>query len=88
MTPSIKNEKFFSSTQEGRRKDLERLFGVLQSRFEILRKEMRNWDLIDIVDISNTCVFIHNMIVKMQQEGLFHDKAGNTNVVTELIDNQ
>lgn len=79
-------DSFFSKAQEGRRKDVERLFGVLQSRFEILRREIRKWDLIDIIDISNTCVILHNLIVRMQQEGLFDaELEWGENVVIELI---
>lgn len=63
-----REEAFFSTIQEAKRKDVERLFGVLQARFGILRRELKQWDIIDILNISNACIILHNMIVRMQQD--------------------
>lgn len=76
---------FPSNIHEGRRKDIERLFGVLQSRFEILRREVRVWDLIYILAYSNTCIILHNMIVRILQEGAFSEEVGDVDVVSELF---
>ncbi len=57
----------FNNLQESERKDVERLFGVLQSRFEILRRENRRTDINDIITIGNTCVILHNIIVRIKQ---------------------
>ena len=79
-------EKRYSQRQETVRKDVERLFGVLQSRFEILRREFRYWDRDFIVQVTNVCVILHNLIVRMQQKGDFTDEAAGTDIVTELYD--
>ncbi len=81
-------KKFFSARQEAIRKDIERLFGVLQSRFGILRLEFETWDLDNIISIANTCVILHNMIVRMQQDGEFFEEVGDINVVTELLEKE
>ncbi len=81
-------KKFFSARQEATRKDVERLFGVLQSRFGVLRLEFETWDLTTIIAISNTCVILHNMIIRMQQDGEFYEEVGDINVVTELLEKE
>ncbi len=80
--------KFMSARQEATRKDIERLFGVLQSRFRILRLEFEHWSLDNIIMISNTCVILHNIIVRMQQHGDFYNECGDVDVVTELLDEE
>ena len=77
-------ERRYSGNQEAVRKDVERLFGVLQSRFEILRREMRGWDVEDVVKISQVCVIMHNMIVRMQQNGDFREEAGGQDLIREF----
>lgn len=64
----VPNERKFSFRQESVRKDIERLFGIMQGRFEIIRRESRRWDLFETIRISNTCVTLHNLIVRMKQK--------------------
>ena len=66
-----KGEKTYTKRQEGRRKDIERAFGVLQARFRILRLENHRWDREEIIGISNTCVILHNLLIRMSQRGCF-----------------
>ena len=54
-----------SKAQESVRKDIERLFGVIQGRFRILRNELLKWSDTSIIEILNVCAIIHNMIVKL-----------------------
>ena len=77
-------ERKYSGNQEAVRKDVERFFGVLQSRFEILRREMRGWDVEEVVKISQACVIMHNLIVRMQQNGDFRNEAGGQNLIREF----
>jgi hypothetical protein len=49
--------------QEAVRKDVERDFGVLQSRFAIVRGPARLWEQ-TLSDIMIACIIIHNMIVE------------------------
>ncbi len=83
-----KIHKFFSGRQEATRKDVERLFAVLQSRFGILRLETEAWTLDYIIDFSNTCVILHNIIVRMQQNGEFYEEVGDLDVITKLLDEE
>ena len=61
-------EKYFSSAQESVRKDVERAFGVLQSRFAIVRGPSRFWDIPTISDIMKACVIMYNMIVEDEHD--------------------
>ena len=67
--PTCKKEKVMTKAQESRRKDVERLFGVLQGPFKILRNELHEWCHQDIVSIFHTCVIIHNMIFTLYKNG-------------------
>ena len=58
-----------TKAQESLRKDVERLFGVLQGRFKILGNELHEWSHQDIVSIFHTCVIIHKMIVTLYKNG-------------------
>lgn len=49
------------------RKDIECVFGILQSKFAILRVENRRLYLNDIVRITNSCVLIHNFLIRSRQ---------------------
>nr|VDD57739.1 unnamed protein product [Brassica oleracea] len=55
--------ELFAERQESSRKDVERAFGVLQSRFALL------WDKENIGRIMRTCVIFHNMIVENERGG-------------------
>ena len=84
----VENEKKYSKRQEGRRKDIERAFGVLQARFRILRLENYRWDREEVVAISNTCVVLHNLLIRMYQPGLFAEdlaeELGDVDMICEM----
>ena len=56
--------------QEAARKDVERAFGVLQSRWAIVRGPARSWYKKNIKDIMYTCIILHNMIVEDEGEAI------------------
>ncbi|XP_012851118.1 PREDICTED: uncharacterized protein LOC105970840 [Erythranthe guttata] len=56
--------KHFAQAQEAARKDVERAFGVLQSRFNIVRGPARFWDEVTLGDIMKACIIMHNMIIE------------------------
>ena len=60
--------KYFAKAQEAARKDVERAFGVLQSRFAIVRGPTRIWDKETIGMIMRACVIMHNMIVESHND--------------------
>ena len=66
--------------QEAARKDIERAFGVLQSRFAIVRGPACFWDKRTLKNIMTCCVILHNMILE-DERGLnlefFYDNVGS-----------
>ncbi|XP_074269509.1 protein ANTAGONIST OF LIKE HETEROCHROMATIN PROTEIN 1-like [Silene latifolia] len=54
----------FKERQESARKDVERAFGVLQSRFAIVCGPARSWHKKRLHNIMDTCIILHNMIVE------------------------
>jgi hypothetical protein len=66
--PQSDMEKYFSTCQEAVRKDIERAFGVLVQQFQILQRPIKSWYWQDIVDIMDTCIIMHNMIVESRRE--------------------
>ena len=66
--PQGNKKKYFAKAQESVRKDVERAFGVLQSRFAIVRGAARYWDEETLDDIMKACIIMHNMIVEDEGE--------------------
>lgn len=63
----------FTQKQEAIRKNIERLFEVLQARFSFLREDINSCFIDDIVRILQACVFLNNVIVLINQDGLFSE---------------
>lgn len=61
-------DKGFSKAQEAVRKDVERAFGVLISRWHILDHPLRLWYKKDIYFFVQACVILHNMIVEYRRD--------------------
>uniref|UniRef100_A0A0D3DL26 Myb-like domain-containing protein n=1 Tax=Brassica oleracea var. oleracea TaxID=109376 RepID=A0A0D3DL26_BRAOL len=59
--------ELFAERQESVRKDVESAFGVLQSRFAIVKNPARLWDKEKIGKIMRTSVILHNMIVENER---------------------
>jgi len=66
--PQTEKHKIFAKQQEGAKKDVERAFGVLQSRFTIVRRPARLWKRKSVGRIMLACVILHNMIVEDEKE--------------------
>ncbi|KAL0689484.1 hypothetical protein Bca4012_089162 [Brassica carinata] len=66
---TCKNYELFAERQESTRKDVERAFGVLQSRFAIVKNPALLWDKEKIEKIMRTCVILHNMVVENERHG-------------------
>ena len=62
--PKNVKDQLFVNHQESTRKDVERAFGVLQSRFAIIRYPALIWDITTIAKIMRACIILHNMIVE------------------------
>uniref|UniRef100_A0A0D3CWV2 DDE Tnp4 domain-containing protein n=1 Tax=Brassica oleracea var. oleracea TaxID=109376 RepID=A0A0D3CWV2_BRAOL len=61
--------RLFAKVQEATRKDVERAFGVLQSRFAIVRNPVLSMNKAKIGKIMRTCIILHNMIVENERDG-------------------
>ena len=66
--PHGPKEQLFAKHQESYRKDVERAFGVLQSRFHIVRGPSHFWDREVIGKIMRACIILHNMIVQDERD--------------------
>ncbi|TXG56996.1 hypothetical protein EZV62_018309 [Acer yangbiense] len=62
--PRGPKNKLFAMKQEGCRKDVERVFGVLQSRFASVAGPARFWHKHVLHDIMTACIIMHNMIIE------------------------
>ncbi|KAK3228675.1 hypothetical protein Dsin_000556 [Dipteronia sinensis] len=66
--PRGRKKKLFAMKQEGYRKDVERAFGVLQSRFAIVAGPALFWHKHVLHDIMITCIIMHNMIIEDERD--------------------
>ena len=74
-TPNKKNmEARFAKEQESSRKDVERAFGVLQSRWAIVRHPARTWSVDTMWEVMSCSVIMHNMIVEDERDDSLFDK--------------
>ncbi|XP_012853652.1 PREDICTED: uncharacterized protein LOC105973177 [Erythranthe guttata] len=69
--PQGRDKQLFTRLQEAYRKDVERTFGILQSRFEFITGPCRLWHNAQIGEVMKCCIILHNMIVEdnRNQEG-------------------
>jgi Plant transposon protein len=63
----------FAVAQEGKRKDIERAFGILQAWFHILISSCCLWNRLATKTVIATCIIMHNLIIDYQIE---HDDEG------------
>ncbi|XP_074371342.1 uncharacterized protein LOC141712335 [Apium graveolens] len=66
--PQGEKRKLFSKYQESQRKDVERAFDMLQSRFAIVHGPARFWDRADLAKIMRASIILHNMIVEDERD--------------------
>jgi hypothetical protein len=61
--PATREEKNYTSWQEGARKDVERAFGVLKNTWKFLDRPILFHDLKDISNRVVCCLLLHNILV-------------------------
>ncbi|XP_057796931.1 uncharacterized protein LOC131012963 [Salvia miltiorrhiza] len=66
--PRTAKKKHFATRQESCRKDVERAFGVLQSRFAIVANPARFWQKKHLELIMKSCIIMHNMIIEDERD--------------------
>lgn len=77
--PSTKREKHFSRAQEAFRKGVERVFGVLFSRWHIIAQPSKLWYSNDMGDVVRACAILHNMIIEYRDMDM---NMGTKNIVS------
>ncbi|XP_028068692.1 uncharacterized protein LOC114271264 [Camellia sinensis] len=85
-SPQGAKRQHFAMMQESARKDVERTFGVLQSRFAIIHGAVRYWDSKMLANIMKSCIILHNMIVEDEREEHldFNYDIASTNTPVQL----
>ncbi|XP_020195431.1 uncharacterized protein [Aegilops tauschii subsp. strangulata] len=73
--PQGEKRKRFAQMQDSARKDVERAFGVLQSRWGIVRSPALSWDETKLWEVMTACVIMHNMIVKDERDESIFDQG-------------
>jgi hypothetical protein len=63
-SPQEQKKSHFAKKQEEARKDVERAFGVLQSRFAIVRGPAPFFQIETLKDIMTACIILYNMIIE------------------------
>ncbi|XP_028094743.1 uncharacterized protein LOC114294802 [Camellia sinensis] len=66
--PQDAKRQLFARMQEACRKDVERAFGVLQARFNIVSVPARGWSDEDLYYIMKTCIILHNVIIEDERD--------------------
>jgi hypothetical protein len=56
-------------------KDVDRAFGVLQSRWALIRHPARAWKTMTMWEVMPTCVIMHNMFVEDERDEDIHDQG-------------
>ena len=62
----------FKAAQKSARKDIERAFGVLKSRWAIVNNPTWAWRPQKIRTVMYACVILHNMILKDEGNAICH----------------
>jgi hypothetical protein len=73
--PADEKCKRFAKEQEAARKDVEPVFGVLQSRWAIVRYPTRTWSPERMWNVMTACVIMHNMIVENERDDSIYDQG-------------
>jgi hypothetical protein len=87
--PISDKDKLYAQEQEGKRKDIERAFGVLRRRWSVLKKPARLYDRGQLEKVVLACIVLHNMIVEDEkkvediEENLDLNEAPSTVTVQE-----
>ena len=81
--PSTKKDKLFSKAQEACRKDVERTFGRLLSKWHILGVASNTWFLKNLCSIWKACFILHNMTLRDNQN-TGYDSKGAAVIAREL----
>ncbi|KAJ9554217.1 hypothetical protein OSB04_018262 [Centaurea solstitialis] len=74
----------FKERQESARKDIERTFATLQSKWHMVKRPAQVWTRTKLQEIMYTCIILHNMI--REDEGISNYPFDPTEVLPEDIE--
>jgi hypothetical protein len=66
--PRTEKEQLFARYQEEARKDVQRAFGLLESRFPIVRGPIRFFETTTLGKILQACIILHNMAIEDEKD--------------------
>ena len=72
--PQGEKRQRFAQMQESSRKDVERAFGVLQSRWGIVWNTALTWITQKFWEVMTACVIMHNMITEDERDNSIYDQ--------------
>jgi hypothetical protein len=87
--PITIKEKLFTAWQEACRKDIERAFGVLQAKFQVIARPIHLMKLQRIANKVATCMILHNMCVSDRVMGdpkAYYNPAYEVEVYAEDVE--
>ena len=80
--PTTMKQKLFASIQEAIRKDIERAFGVLQGKFNIISRPSKFFTIETMADVMRCSIILHNMCVEEREAlGMDVDEEENDYIV-------
>ncbi|KAJ9552384.1 hypothetical protein OSB04_016429 [Centaurea solstitialis] len=74
----------FTTRQESARKDIERTFATLKSKWHVVARPARVWSRRKLQEIMYTCIILHNMT--REDEGFSHDSFDPTAVLPSEVE--
>ncbi|KAJ9558191.1 hypothetical protein OSB04_012805 [Centaurea solstitialis] len=74
----------FTTRQESARKDIERTFATLKSKWHVVARPARVWSRRKLQEIMYTCIILHNMI--REDEGFSHYPFDPTEVLPSEVE--
>ena len=86
-TPGSK-DKLFATYQEAVRKDIERAFGVIVKKFDILSRSIRFWKKDVIRNVLHTCIILHNMTVTKRRKDNVSERVYYQDAPTDTVEEE
>jgi hypothetical protein len=76
--------KVYAQWQESSRKDIEQAFGVLQRKFQIIKRPMESWYILQMHSTMMTSILLHNMMVEHR---VHNDESEHSDMYQVFDDN-